>query len=621
MVEGGRALPVVSISATKLTQLVGKSVNRDRLVTLLGEIGCDVKGYERVAIHSCPKCGETLETTSKEGLPRACPLCGADFSDRTLRPVSIGESEVVRMELLPVRPDLFDVGGLARALRGYLGYEIGIPIYQVSSSGYSVSVDKKLSSKSSFRPYIGCAVVRNLNLDSELVRILMKLQENLHWALGRDRRKASIGVYDLAKLKPDFSYRTVKKDGVRFLPLGGLPGSPSREATPEEILSKHPKGMAYKWLLEGFRSYPLLADSDDRVLSIPPIINSDNTKVSEETRELFIDVTGPDKRSVEKTLHVLVCSLAELGGKIESVTIDYPEGREVTPDLSIKTAKLSPANACQLIGVEISSEQMVELLRKMRYEASLGDGGLKVGVPAYRTDIMHEVDLIEDVAIAYGYHNIQPSVVPTLTIGEQAEIERFSSIIRSAMTGMGFCETMSLMLTNPKTHYSMLNMEEARDHVRVENPASAEQSIVRTHLFSGLLETFRLSRTQKMPQRIFELGDVSVLDERTDTGARDVRKVAGGIMDPKTGFAEIKSAVEALVRELGLTVAFGQEDDSMFITGRCAVVNGGRGDAKMRRLGVMGEVHPQVLENFEIVQPVSIFELDLSTVMAMQKAP
>ncbi len=626
-------MPVVGISLEKLLQLMGRPLERDRLIKHLGEIGCDVKGYQKVAYHRCPHCGEITETAPQEELPEECPACGTD-SPR----VQIGQSEVVRIELLPARPDLFDVGGLSRALRAYLGDDIGLHTYPVSPSGYSVSVDPRLSDQSSYRPYIGCAVVRNLGLDSELVRILMKLQENLHWALGRDRRKASIGVYNLARMKPDFTYRAVDKDEVRFVPLGGLPGTPSKKATPEEILSRHPKGIAYRGLLEGFEGYPLLTDSEGTVLSMPPIINSEQTKVTEGSRDLFIDVTGPDKASVAKTLNVLVCCLAELGGTLESVKIDYPTESEVTPDLSPREIVLSPSSAAGLIGVAISPEDMSGLLRRMGHEATVRDGLLKVQVPAYRTDIMHEVDLTEDVAIAYGYHNVQPTLVPTLTVGEERELERFSSLARKAITGMGFCETMSLMLTNPEAHYSMLNMEESSDYVKVENPASAEQSMIRTHLFSGLLETFRLSRTQKMPQRIFELGDVCVLDEAAETGARDVRKVAGGIMDPKTGFAEMKSVLEALTREVGISVDLKPVDHPLFIEGRCALVtvprgedvgtgftpvrkSGGRLDAGQQSagLGVMGEVHPQVLENFDIVQPVSIFELDLSIISAMHQ--
>ncbi len=606
-------MPVIGISLHKLVQLIGRPLEKERLIAHLGEIGCDVKGHHRVTYYRCSNCGEIAEISPHEELPKECAACGVD----SLR-IQTGESEVVRIELLPDRPDLFDVGGLSRAVRSYLGYEVGLPTYEVSPSGYSVRVDEQLSAESNYRPYIACAVVRNLKLDSELVRVLMKLQENLHWALGRDRRKASIGVYDLSKVNPGFDYRAVDRDGVRFIPLGGLPGSPLKKVTPEEILSLHPKGTAYRGLLEGFEKYPLLVDSEGEVLSMPPIINSENTRVSEETKDLFIDVTGPDKGSVEKTLNVLVCSLAELGGAIESVKVDYPVGAEVTPDLGPKSMRLNPSDVSELIGVEISPEDAFALLKRMGHEASLDEGFLEVRVPAYRTDIMHKIDLIEDVAIAYGYHNIEPSLVPTLTVGEEEELQRLSSIVIRAMAGMGFFEVMSLMLTNPHAHYSTLNMEEARDCVKVENPASAEQSIVRTHLLSGLLETFRLSRTQKMPQRIFEVGDACVLDEAAETGARDVRKVAGGVMDPKTGFAEMKSVLESLTKELGLTANLEAADHPLFIGGRCALVTGGRGDPEARRLGIMGEVHPQVLDNFEIVQPVSIFELDLSRIAPAQ---
>ena len=217
---------------------------------------------------------------------------------------------------------------------------------------------------------------------------------------------------------------------------------------------------------------------------------------------------------------------------------------------------------------------------------------------------MHPVDLYEDVAIAYGYHNIPKPLVPTMTVGQARPIESLSTLIRRTMTGLGFMEVFTFMLTHSENHYIKLRMEEGEDYVRIENPASIEQTMVRTHLMTGILETFKLNRSQPTPQCIFELGDVCTLDEAAETGARDVRKIAAAVMDPKTGFAEIKSTLESLAREIELAVTLQPADVPVCIPGRGAVVK-----TENQETGLLGEVHPEILENFDLVQPVSLFEL------------
>lgn len=598
-------MPVIGIAVDRLNALLGQPVEREALLAYLEQLGCDVEGYATVSRFRCQRCGGLTEVTQREEFPRACDGCGADFTKGDGTAQNIGQTEVVRMELLPVRPDMFDVGGLARTVRGYLGLEMGLPTYELSPSGYTVTVDPQLRRKESYRPYIVCAVVRRLPLDEELVKIIMKMQENLHWALGRDRKKASIGVYDLDTVEPDFQYKALANDEIRFIPLGGLPHNPPPyEASPLEILRGHPKGMAYQELLADFNRYPILMDSKGTVLSMPPIINSEGTRVSERTKDLFIDVTGPEARDVHRILNVLVSSLAELGGKTETVAIVHPDGQTITPDLSPQTMDLNPEECARTIGIDITTDEVAQLLRKMRHNVAREGNCLRVQVPAYRTDIMHPIDLIEDVAVAFGYHNIPKSLVVTLTVGEGREVERFSSVVRQTMVGLGFLEVVTFMLTNPQDHYVKLRMEEGSDHVEIENPATGEQTMVRTHLISGLLEIFGLNRSQPTPQRIFELGEVCLLDPEAETGARDVRKIAAAIMDPKTGFAQIKSVLEGLTREIDLKLSLKPEDHPLFISGRCALLM-----ADGQQIGLLGEVHPEILENFDLVQPVSIFEL------------
>ena len=593
-------MPVVGIPLDALHRLVKKKINKKDLFTLLTSLGCDVEGYFEVERFKCARCGEILELTLGEESPERCPSCGVEFEPgKTM--FSIGKSDVVRMELLPARPDMFDVGGLARAIRGYLDLEIGMPTYPLRSSHTSVKVDKSVKS---VRPCIACAIAKGMKLDHETIRTIMKMQENLHWALGRDRRKASIGVYDLSSLKPDFEYAAYPKKEMKFVPLGGMPGGSTEPATLEKILEHHPKGTAYRHLLEGYKLCPILIDSVGQVLSMPPIINSEETRAGTETENLFIDVTGHDGASVEKTLNVLVCSLAELGAEIETVRIIDTTGELITPNLEPRKSTLIPEHASSLIGIDIPAQNCVKLLKKMRFDAMTSGEEIQVSVPPFRTDIMHEYDLIEDIAIAYGYNNIEPALIPTMTVGTERPLERASARLRSCMLGFGFLEVVTTLLSNPQKNYSLLQREDDNRAPKIENPSTIEHTILRTQLISGLLEMFKINRTHKMPQRVFELGDVSVIDPGGETGAVDRRILAGAIMDPKTGFSEIKSCVEAVVRETDRDLDLRPDDDPAFIQGRCAGIY-----LKGSKIGILGEIHPQVLENFEIVQPVSLFHM------------
>ncbi len=598
-------MPLVGIPVERLKKLVGQELDRNELRQALEQLGNDVEGYAKVIRYRCDRCGHITEVLEHEDFNNTCAGCGsADL-------VTVGTSDVVRIDLLPVRPDMFDVAGLARALRGYLGIETGLPKYRLGKSGFKVKVKKGLED---VRPFIVAAVVRGVNLDEETVKVVMKMQENLHWAMGRDRRRASIGVYDLATVEPGFEYRPVEPEELRFVPLGGLPEDPKALLTPKGILEQHPKGKAYAHLLEGMKVYPLLADSGGRVLSMPPIINSEQTRVTQSTRDFFIDVTGPDRNAITKSLNVLVTSLAELGGRLETVQVTYPDGTEmVTPDLTPTDAILNPDTATKVLGFDIRAEEMTKLLEKMRYGAKADGGRLQVQVPAFRSDIMHEYDIIEDIAIGYGYHNIRPRLVPTMTVSRPQPVEELSEMVRRLMTGFGFLEVMTLVLSNPSEQFEFLRLAEP-EHPEIENPASIEQTMPRHNLLTGLLSTLRKNSTREMPQSIFEVGDCFGLDKDAETGVSVSRRLAAGKAGPKAGFADGRALTTALARELDAGLRFDSVEHPSFIPGRCTRVFCQR-NGKEFEWGILGEVHPEVLENFNISQPVVMLELNLDSLI------
>ena len=606
-------MPVVSIATATLKRLIGKSLSKDELVAALEQLGNDVEGTASVTAFRCENCGQTTEVLEQESFNGACEWCGS----KTV--VDAGASEVIRISLLPVRPDMFDAAGLARALRGYLGIETGLPVYQVEPSGFKVTVQPELEN---IRPYIVACVVRGLVMDDENVKTVMKMQENLHWALGRNRRRASIGVYDLDTIEPDFEYSAVAPEGVKFVPLFGMPEG-MVAATPKEILDKHPKGVGYKHLLEKLDRYPLLTDSNGKVLSMPPIINSEDTRVTQKTRNLFVDVTGPDKNAIEKTIAVMACGLADLGARVETVQIVYADGtKEVTPNLKPQLRTIDQQAAERLIGVEVPD--MTKLLERMRYGAKSEAGAIMLQIPSYRADIMHDYDVFEDVAIAYGYHRITPRLVPSMTVGSHQPIEELSTTARRVMTGLGFLEIMTPALTNGAEHYEKLGLPVPAHHVRLANPISVEQTLAREQLVTGLLSTLRVNTTREMPQQIFEAGDCFELSEEMETGVHTRRKLAAAIAGPRVGYTDAKQMLDALSRELGLGLRFvGMDKDKSapFIGGRCAVVFTSPAQSAIYNLqsempwGVLGEVHPEVLGRFGILQPTALYEVDLSALL------
>jgi phenylalanyl-tRNA synthetase beta chain len=434
----------------------------------------------------------------------------------------------------------------------------------------------------------------------------MKLQENLHWGIGRDRKLSSIGVYDLDTIVPPIRYSTVDPEGFKFCPLG----IPDVRMTPKEILTDHPKGKAYAHLMEAYKQYPILIDSGGQVLSMPPIINSDETKCKIGTTRLFIDVTGVTSDAAVNSLNTLVSALLELGGEVETVEMNYPDSSLRTPDLTPRKIDISYEDALGWLGIEFTRDEFMEYLRKMRLNVEPKGDLYEVSYPAFRTDIRHEVDLFEDLAIGYGYSNIEPRLVPTFTVGKAREEELLSEVVRQAMLGLGYTEILSLQLQSVERHFDKFLLESGEEHVIVENPKTIEQKILRSHLKTGIMETFRKNRRKIMPQRLFEIGNVIHTNPDMETGVNEFRHLAFGITGPEAGYAEGRKVLDSVLRELQFEGEYKPVSSPTFIEGRLAEVTGENG-----LWAQVGEIHPRVLNNFGLTFPVTYCELRLMKVI------
>ncbi len=501
------------------------------------------------------------------------PLLGADVECVT---------EEIEVEFFPNRPDLFSVEGAARAIRGILEIETGLPHYATIPSGITLTVDPSVNV---VRPYVVSAVIRGVSMNDRTIKSLIELQEDLHWGIGRDRRKASIGIHDLSRVRPPFRYTLGE---TPFVPLD-LPDL----LTPAEILRVHPKGKEYAHLVGSH--HPLILDNEDRVLSFPPIINGELTRITDTTTDLFIDVTGREMKAIQDCLHILVTALSDRGASLETVEVVYPNATQAlnTPDVAGTTHVVSRNDIERRIGTNLDKETILASLAKVRMGAQVEGGLFSVTVPCYRTDIMHPVDIVEDVAIGFGYDKIPPSYPKLGTIGKRLEEEHRATLARDVLQGLGFIEVITLMLAG-----------ESNEAAIIENPILEEHVSLRTSLLPGLIGTLALNQHRDYPQMVYEVGDVTRLLDTSDVEERLL--CSGVIASTEANFTEIKRVVSALLRELSIDFEVVESTHPTFIAGRRATIL-----AKGQAIGTFGEVDPDILTVHKLVFPVAAFELHI----------
>ncbi len=529
-------------------------------------------------------CSLLGEEVPKEVLIERIPMIGADMHGTE------GDSDDMSVEFFPNRPDMYCVEGIARNMRAFLGIEPGMKEYEVEDTDILVTVDPSVKG---VRPYILCAAVFDVEIDDQFIKSLMELQEKLHMTIGRKRSKLAIGVHDLDKVVPPFVYRAAEPGEIRFVPLAS-----DEEMDLGGVLTRHEKGKAYAHLLEGKSRYPVITDAGGDVLSFPPIINGALTTVTTETKNLFVDVTGIDGKAVKSALDIVVTAMAERGGSIGSVTMSDGGSESQSPDLSPSSWAISASECARFLGRDISPEDAADALRRMGIDAMAEGDAVYAEVPSTRPDIMHRVDLYEDVAIGYGFESFGGTHSMTQTTGSLMAETAVSESMRDIMLGLGFTEAVTLTLSSEREEFGISGIKE-EDLVLIMNPITEDHTCLRASLFPSLMRILRRNKRRDLPQRIFEVGDVI-------SGCRKRRHLCGVVMDSRSSFTESKSYTEAVLREMGTEYQLAHCTDRTFIPGRGAavMVNG-------ERIGSFGEVSPEVIEGFEITHPVMMVELDL----------
>jgi len=514
----------------------------------------------------------------KNALLQKIPMIGAEI-DKV-------EGESISVEFFPDRPDLLSVEGLARAMRSFLGIEKGMKKYDVAPPSISLEIDDSVNE---VRPFVSAAVVRDVRMSEDFIVSMMELQEKLHFSIGKDRKKMAIGLHNFDAVTPPFTYRAVKPDEISFVPLGE-----TVEMNLDEILQKHDKGIKYAHLVEKFDKYPVIIDSNKHVLSFPPIINGELTAVDLFTENLFVDVTGTDANAVDSALNIIATAIAERGGKLEMVKVIGNEVRN-TPDLSPSHVKVDLDYASKILGFDIK-KHAADALEKMGFDARVKGKVIEVDIPAWRVDILHPIDIVEDMAIGYGYDKISPELPKSMTFGSSLS----SNKIHETMIGLGFNEVLTISLSNEEEQFEKMNLK-PREVVSIENPISSKHSCIRVSLLPSLMEILSKNRHNELPQMIYEVGEIV---EIIDGVPLNKTMVSGVKIDAKTGFTECKSIVEALLRNMGIKADIEEKKSGAFIDGRCASLL-----KDEKPIGYFGEVHPSVISNFELEYPVIAFEI------------
>ncbi len=513
------------------------------------------------------------------------------------------DGDVLKLDIKDTnRPDLWSVEGIARQL----SKDKGCPNYKVKKSKYVLDVSKKVNR---VRPRIAAAIVKGIKVTDDLIRELIQLQEKVALTFGRKRKEAAIGVYDFDKITWPVLYTTVSPHGIRFVAL-----DMTAAMTPLQIMAKHPKGREFAYLVEGYEEFPLIIDRAEQVLSMPPIINSNHTgKVTEKTKNLMVEVTGYDDKFVQASLNVMAAALADRGGKLEEVTINY-DNKEIieTPNLAPKKAKVKIETIQKLAGEDLKPKEIISLLRKARYNAKQVGKLIEVEYPAYRQDILHEVDIVEDVLIAYGYNNFEPEVPKLAVHGEETELEKFSRKVREIMVGFGAQEVATFTLTNKDNLFKKMNITEREFEraVEIENPVSSNWSCLRNWLLPSLMDFLSKNTTKEFPQRIFEVGEIVKINPKAETKTDTLKRLAFAFSNLRVTFTNAKQTLEALGICLGIKFTVKESEHSSFIAGRVGEIR-----AKGEIVGVIGELHPRVLEGFGLSVPVVGFELELNKIL------
>lgn len=523
----------------------------------------------------------------KAKLVETLPFIGLDIEDET--------ADHINVEYSPNRPDYSTDYGIITGLQGLLGIKLGMPALKIKNGKNAIKV---IPTVSKVRPYVTAIEARNGKLDDETIRQIITMQEDLHNGLGRRRKKASIGIHDLEKIKFPLYYKTVTQKHS-FVPLES-----DVSMTVKEILEKTETGRKYKHILEGHPKVPIIVDSDGKTISLPPIANAKLTEMNAKTRNLFVEVTATDKNAAEGVLAVIANTLHIAGFELYSVKITGVGNS--TPVLKPRDLALEPDLVNKTLGIEISNQTMIKSLKKSRLDAKLRGKKIVCTIPRYRTDIFGVMDLVEEVALGYGIQNLAPTMPKSISSGERNHTTKILETVRQIMVGLGYLEVMNFELTSKEILYDKTARESSKI-IAVADSKSQEHIILRDVILPGMMEILSRNIHESYPQKIFEIGTVF----EKDSPIKEEIHLACLSAHKDVNFTEVKSVLQSLLKTgFNLSCNTVPQKESMFVDGRTGgiVVNS-------KKLGSIGELDTKISDNFKLRTPVAGFEINLAELL------
>ncbi len=546
-------MPTITLNKDVLEKLIGKRLPLDKLKDRISMLGTDLESIEGNKIH---------------------------------------------VEIFPNRPDLLSEQGFARAFSSFIGVKTGLQMYKVKKSRYKLFV----KNTPPYWPYAIAFIARGLRLDQEKVRELIQLQEKIGITMLRNRKKGGIGLYPLQKLQFPITFEGRKPEQIMFRPLESPGVLPARE-----ILREHKKGKEYGHLMETWDTFTVFVDNNGTIMSMPPIINSHEMgKIDETTEDLFIECTGKDLNVITKAINIFAASLSDMGAAIESVEVHYGGKKWDVPDLHPSKMKLDLGYVNRRLGLALKEKEVNALLERMGYGYDKGT----VLIPAYRADILHQIDLVEDIAIAYGYEHFEEIIPSVATIGEESKQEVFKSRIAKLLVGLGLLETSTYHLIDKDIQTSW--MKQSVNPISIVDPVSLEYNSLRTGIIPSLLFILRENKHHEYPQQLFEIGTIFTRqagNAEDETGIAETPVLCIVSCHQNADFTEIRQMLDYVLHHLNVHYEVKEGDHSSFIPGRFArVVVQGKDVVEIAHLG---EIHPEVLHHFGLEMPTCCLEVNL----------
>ena len=588
-------------------------VNREALFKAIGQTFTDEEFDDL-----CFEFGIELDevTSEKEMFQNEQNREGEHLSTEVLYKIEVGAN----------RYDLLCLEGLALALRVFLKKQ---KMPDIKALNVLPEEERQLivyDSVNEVRPVGLSAILRDINFTNETLKGFMDLQDKLHNNICRGRKLVSMGTHDLDTVKGPFSYRALKPEHIHFVPLNR-----EEEVNGDglmSILKEDPKLGKYLYLLEGKEKYPVMMDSNGIIMSLPPIINSQHTKMTLNTHNVLIDVTGLDYTKCEIVLNTLIAMFSiysKTPFTVEEVKVINQKTNEgkIYPDLTPRIFKADVKYLKTISGInDIEPEKIVELLEKMELKAKvLNKDEIEVSAPITRSDILHPCDIAEDLAISYGYNNIPKQLTKTKTHGMQQPYNKLTDLFRNEMSMGGYVEFLTMALLSHKDMFTNLLKDERDDKtVKILYSKTKEFEYIRSSLIPGILKSIEGNKANQLPFKIFEISDVVLIDKENETGASNRRKLCFAYANTTSAMEVIQGMVDLLMKKIGLI--FNEEkadkrytikksNNPIFFEDRQAEIF----IQDNINVGIYGIIHPKVLKNFGIKNPVTLCEIDLQTIM------